>query len=364
MVFRRSSVLTPFRSLGAAARAACVVLLAVSSVRAIEVGDAQVVVERGAGAELCPGEAGVKRAIERVGTMPEGPRPLGSLRLHVRMERMGEDYRAKIRAEGRKTGTRTLDVPGPGCSALTDAVAVTLALLMDREIREASLEPEQDPLPEPTVQEPEPAGEPEREMPEPVESSTAEEALAPAPAPAPRAAFRPSSVESARLVLHLGGAVTHGLPLDTSAMVNGGVTVRQGWLGVGAEGFWGPTRSAELPPGQVNVRLAGVRLRGCGRVWGDFDALHVSGCAEAALAQLRGEGQGFATDRVQRRPWYALGLSARAGGPIAGPVAWTMTAGLLAPLQQESFSVDRIGLAYETDVVTWFAGPGVALQIL
>jgi hypothetical protein len=37
---------------------------------------------------------------------------------------------------------------------------------------------------------------------------------------------------------------------------------------------------------------------------------------------------------------------------------------VLAPLQRESFSVDNVGEAYETDRVTFFFGPQLSLLIL
>lgn len=325
-------------------------VLAAAPAWSVEVGDAEVTVERAEGASDCPGEDGFKKAIERVGTQPEGPRPSGSLTLDVRIQRVGDDYRAEIHARGRKTGLRTLEVPGPTCSALTDAVAVTLAILMDREIREdAEPLPEEPPKPEPV-----PTAAPIVDQPPPVEPTK------PARSGRPRA----SSPISTGLGLSLGGAMTHGLPLGWSGMATGGFWVRHDRLDVGVSGFWAPAKEAELEPGSVDVRLLGVQLRACGRVWGQWQRLHLAGCAEAAMAQLQGQGQGYATDRVQRRPWYALGASARLGMPILGPIEGAISAGVLAPLQQESFSVDRVGQAYETDVITFFVGPQLLVQIL
>jgi hypothetical protein len=147
-------------------------------------------------------------------------------------------------------------------------------------------------------------------------------------------------------------------------MATGGLWARKDRFNVGVDGFWAPTRPAELDPGTVDVRMLGVRFRACGRVSGTWKGLYLAGCGEAAMAQLQGQGRAYATNRVQRRPWYALGVSTRVGGLVAGPVEWAVSAGVLAPLQRETFSVDRVGQAYETDALTFFVGPLLSMQIL
>ena len=325
---------------------------------ASQVGDAELIVERGPGALACPDAPGLEDAIERVGAVPEGERPSGDLELHVQIVRTDQGYRAVIRASGRKSGVRTLDLPGPSCDALTEAVAVTLAILMDREIREP--EPDEPPTPPTPPEQPEEPSPEEPASPEP----TSEPAEPPAPsAPPPSHAAAPTASHT-DLGLMLGSHATHGLPEGWSGLILGGAYVRTEALDVSLSGFWAPSRTVEYVSGYVDVRLLGLRLSGCGRLVGSWSAVHMAGCAEGAFAQLQGEGHGFATDRVQRRPFYALGGSVRIGGPLLGAAQWTVTVGLLAPLQSESFSVDRIGTAYESDAITFFAGPQVFVPIL
>lgn len=320
--------------------------------RAADLGDATLSVSRGPGAETCPDDEGLRLAVERVGTQVDRTSE-GSLDLHVRVERDGARFRATIRASGRKTGVRELDVPGETCEPLTDAVAVTLALLMDRELREDSAETK-----EPSAAPPEPKSEePAAATGDVRESIRPERRL-------PKRAAAPSPGPPTRLGFALDGSLTQGLPDGWSMMAAAGLDIRSGFWSVGAAGFWTPSRRLELSPGEVEVRLAGLRLRGCGRIWGEWAALYASGCIEGAMAQLRGEGMGFATDRVQRRPWYGLGASLRAGGPISGPVGWELGAGVLGSLQRESFSVDDVGEAYETQALTFFAGPQVFVYFL
>jgi hypothetical protein len=343
----------PLGHVGAGVLIASAVIFGSAQAQSVEVGDAEVTIERADGADDCPGADGFKRAIERVGPQPEGPRPSGSLTLEVRIERVGEDYRAEIRAHGRKSGLRTLEVPGPTCAALTDAVAVTLAILMDREIRE-------EPATEPSSIEPPGEPEPPRDTPPVADRPKTEDPAN--PEPSVRAVD--SLPSSTGLGVSLGGAMTHGLPLGWSGMAAGAFWVRNKRLDVAVGGFWAPTQPADLDPGHVDVRMLGAQFRACGRFWGRWKGLHLAGCAEAAMAQLQGQGRGYATERVQRRPWYALGASARVGAPIVESFEWAFSAGVLAPLQRESFSVDRVGQAYETDAVTFFAGPQLLVQIL
>jgi hypothetical protein len=338
--------------LGKAFCVLCLASLVLSSAFHAEARDVELAVDRGKGAQDCPTEEGLWRAIELVGSAPSVERPDGVLRIHVRIDRADGVYRAEIRASGRKTGIRTLKVPGGTCEALTDAVAVTLALLMDREIREP--EPQPDPEPE-EPSKPEPPAEPTVPAQEPPPE--------PSPPPPPELSSKVPS-PPVHYGIAVGGALTHGLPETLSGLADAELWGRKDWLLVGVGGFWGPTREVKLDPGAVDVRLVGARLRGCGRIWGEYDGWHGAVCAEGVVGQLRGEGKGFAEDRAQRRPWYGLGASARVGGGIHGPLGWAVTGGVLAPLQRESFSVDNVGEAYETDRVTFFFGPQLSLLIL
>ena len=312
-----------------------------------EAQEAEVTVDRALGAEQCPDAQALQLAIERVGVVPEGPRPDGELRLHVSIGPTGGGFRAEIRATGRKTGVRTLDVPGD-CDALTDAVAVTLALLLDRELRDS--EPDPQPLPpEPEPADPLPA--PVANPPQP----SAREPVLPTAAPPPSSRWQGG--------VTLGGGVTHGLPHGWSGMPDGELWVRDDAYSLALGGFWAPTRTVSFAPGTVEVRLLGGRVRGCGLAWGTWEGVHLGGCVEGVVGQLRGRGDGFATNRTQQRPWYALGASVSGGGPIHGTVGWAFGAGVLAPVQRESFSVDRVGRAYEADAVAFFAGPSLVAQI-
>ncbi len=101
----------------------------------------------------------------------------------------------------------------------------------------------------------------------------------------------PSSVESsdetslpAKFGVTVGGDITHGLPDGISGLVNAGLYARVWRAHLQLGGFWTPTRSVELKPGIVEVRLRGFQLQGRGRVWGEYDDFYAGACTSFSLA--------------------------------------------------------------------------------
>jgi len=323
-------------TLGAAVCLASVSLPA----RAEVLGNTNLEVERGPGALQCPDAPGVARAIEKVGTDAQDPESTEPLALVVRIERGSDDsYTATIEASGRKTGVRELRVPGRDCSTLVEALAVTLAILMDWTIREPEPPPliEEPPLPTP----PPAVVEPSR--------------------PTPVAPQLPQPAPTTRWSVAMDGAITHGLPAGWSGWVGAALVVRRDLFEGAIGGHWAPSQDVDYEGGTIHVRWLAGHARACAWPVGDRDTVELGACFEASVAQLRGQGEGFDTDREQRRPWYALGGSVRAGGALWGPLSWGLLAGALAPLQRETFSVDGLGEGYATDRVTFFAGPQIQM---
>lgn len=245
----------------------------------------------------------------------------GAAELEVHFLHDGANYTAVLQAGGR---TRQLSSEvGASCGELVEALALTLAILLDSD----------PPAPAPVAPAPAPAA-PAR-APAPVAP-----ALAPVvPAP-PR---RPPPAARGDVSMELGAAQTVGMldPFRAAAMADVSVR-RRGWS-AGVGGVWLPPQETELAPGVVSLGLGAATARGCATIAGDLDGLRLSACAAAVLGAVYGSGKGFAPDREASAPWFALGGSAVAEGTLLGSSAlgWSARATLLAPVARARFTVER-----------------------
>ncbi|WP_437292928.1 hypothetical protein [Sorangium sp. So ce426] len=252
----------------------------------------------------------------------------GATELEVRFLHDGATYTAVLQAGGR---TRQLSSEvGASCGELVEAVALTLAILLDSD----------PPAPAPVA--PAPAPSPVAPAPAPVAPALAPAAPARAPVvpapppPPPRAARGDVSME-------LGAAQTMGMldPFRAAAIADVSLR-RRGWS-AGVGGVWLPPQDTELAPGVVSLGLGAATARGCATIAGDLDGLRLSACAAAVLGAVYGSGKGFAPDREASAPWFALGGSAVAEGTLLGSSAlgWSARATLLAPVARARFTVER-----------------------
>ncbi|WP_437766376.1 hypothetical protein WMF27_24900 [Sorangium sp. So ce281] len=255
------------------------------------------------------------------GAPPPGDTPAnadGAAELEVRFLRDGATYTAVLQAGGR---TRQLSSEvGASCGELVEAVALTIAILLDSD----------PPAPAPVAPAPAPA-------PAPVAPAAAPAPVVPAPPrPPPRAARGDVSME-------LGAAQTVGMldPFRAAAMAD--VSLRRRAWSAGVGGVWLPPQDTELAPGVVSLGLAAATARGCATIAGALDGLRLSACAAAMLGAVYGSGKGFAPDREASAPWFALGGSAVAEGTLLGSSAlgWSARATLLAPVARARFTVER-----------------------
>ncbi|WP_437902430.1 hypothetical protein WME95_27940 [Sorangium sp. So ce327] len=243
----------------------------------------------------------------------------GATELEVRFLHDGATYTAVLQAGGR---TRQLSSEvGASCGELVEAVALTLAILLDSD----------PPAPAPVAPAPAPAA----PAPAPVPPAVAPVVPAP-PRPPPRAARGDVSMA-------LGAAQTVGMLDPFRAAVIADVSLRRRGWSAGVGGVWLPPQDTELAPGVVSLGLGAATARGCATIAGDLDGLRLSACAAAVLGAVYGSGKGFAPDRESSAPWFALGGSAVAEGTLLGSSAlgWSARATLLAPVARARFTVER-----------------------
>jgi len=243
---------------------------------------------------------------------------------------------------------------GPGCEDLAEALAVSLALILDGTMA-PSLEPIDTPAP-PADDPAEPPPPPPREKREPPPPAPVV-----APVPAPVANRPPRHVWFAT-----GGALTVGLPGDLSGAVTVRLGAEYGRLSLVGGAFGAPTQSFESGPGSVDVRLLGATLHACGRFAGDADGLRADACAGGGGGELHGWGHYHEAGEASR-PWYALGGAFAVRGPIVGPLGWALTGSLLAPLAKERFSVTvetKPEVVYATRDVAFLGGFELQVRFL
>lgn len=298
------------------------------------------IVTRGARATDCPDAAALAREVERMNGKPSiDPAATGPVRtrLHVEIEHATGGYSAVIRALGAKTGERRLTDLGPGCGNLADALALTLALILDDEKR-SSIAPEG---PEERAARLEPNRQ-DRGATEP--NATVRGAVEAAAGIQAGALPRPSLVAAARGRLE----IADGVLLE-------------------AGGFIAPAETIDhaTSDGQVTLELASAFAGVCLRLAGAPRTTSALVCAEPYVGRLRGTGHGFDVDRPpQNHLWLAGGLALEGQGAIAGPLFWIVrAAGLAVTKQRFLVRVNGIDDAiYESAPAALLGWAGVGLH--
>ena len=270
-------------------------------------------VTRDSSAQDCPDTGGMVSRVNDVTGQASVRAPGGApakLTLRVALSASGAGYAAEIVAEGSRSGRRRIADIGADCSGLAEALAVTLAIIVDDEkARPADGPPEAVPPLKPSV----PA------------------------APVERRPF-------AHLHLDLAGSV--GLLEPTSAGLAAGGMFEFGQLVVGVDGFYVPPRANDLAGGRVDVSLLAGGVSGCWRA--ATDPALVALCGHVHVGRLTGEGFGFSRNEKESRPWIAPGLGAAGFLPLGEFIELHAALQLFVPVRQESFSIDHIGVAHTT----------------
>ncbi len=286
-----------------------------TSAQAAEIGGSQLTVARGEGALDCPDEAHFARQVAIIA----GHSIEKGLLVQVEFGHRSEGLEATLQVSGPRQGRRTLTDPGPTCAALAEAVAVTIALLLD---------PQEKAIPLP----------PPRLVPIP---QLAKPPVAPVEAPS-------------RLLLGLGPALTGGLTAQPALGIALDGGLRPGRRGPGIEGglLWLPARSFSLPDsaakggsGEVQVSLLAARAAGCW--WLGGPQLHGAACAELGAGAYLASGLNYYRNQDSTGLWIGAGPGLRAAGMIGGPIGWGAGIGWLFPIHRHDFVVDRVGKAFE-----------------
>ena len=233
----------------------------------------------------------------------------------VRLSRSSDGYSAVLQYGDL---SRKLEDPGATCDALADALALTLAILLDAA----------------------PSRRPALLLSLPLGS------LAELVERRPR-------LKTWEVSLDIGAVGVMGLSPLASAAGIGEVSLRIRRISFGAGALWLPTTTRSVEPGVISLSLVAATARVCADPLGPAEnGFRVSLCAQPMLGALHGQGRGYHPDRQGTAPWFALGVTALGEGTIAGPVGWSARATLLPLIASPSFTVDQARADGETPAVT------------
>jgi hypothetical protein len=280
---------------------------------------ASLVVTRGDGAQDCPDAAQLAEQVRAVAGKNVVGVGLGTPMetwIQVTIARSFGSYSAQISALGEHHGTRSLEDLGPSCTSLADAVAVTIAIFLDPYANT--------PLPEP------PSLTPRREP-----------ALK-APARGASPVDRPASFP--QLLLEGSGGVALNLLEHSEPFVNASVGMRltPRWsFTLGGAFVFPDTKTTS--GGEIELSLSYAYLSACARAWGDPGGARMDWCAAPLLGSFTGTGKHYLETHSERSAWFALSLGPEVVFPVSRYLSWLVTAQGVAPLVQQSFTVQSAG---------------------
>ncbi len=210
-----------------------------------------------------------------------------------------------------RNGTRVLEDVSVTCEALSQAVAVSLTLLL----RSVASTP-----PSPVV--------------------------------------GPSSAASASLGLGLASPWIS--PVSPFLTLGGDVFVGQRWwLGAGAIAFLPSTRSA--PPGEVRALAFGGAVR-AGIRFQATPSIALRPGAAFSLGAAIGSGTGYAANRQVTEFWLAANLELTATWYVAARLGFFARAAMLLSLRRPAFDVSGVGVILQTPLATGLFEVGPTLR--
>jgi len=291
-------------------------------------------VRRAPDAAGCPDAIGLTADLAAITGEPERfvASPGAPVRVAVAWDRLPSgDFRASLRLEGAREGTRTLTDVGPTCVALGHAVAIALVLVLDAD------------------------------APATVGTIAATASGSPAPPPgAASGAARPVGT-AGYLALLAGPSWGQVARLSGAGRLELGARLRRASLVVGLDRVL--SRTSPIAPGTVDVSLWAGRLSACALLTAPSSRVQFDACAVGSVGALHGQGQGFPVSSATTLTWWAAGGELRAQAVFRRRWLVALAADLAATLYRYTFSIDQVGAVRGSDRWTGqlLAGLGVKL---
>lgn len=290
----------------------------------------RLVVVRSSDAADCPDAPALARAVEQHMQRPAfdsttdpstsdqmSTNPSPNDTVEVRISRTSDGYAATIRAGDL---TRDLSDPGSTCTELGEALALTLAILLDTE----AAPPTSTPAP---VSTPKPA--PATELPRPT--------------PAPKTARLTKPPRDWNVGVDVGLGPTLGFLTPGAFALNSNVWLRYQRASFGAGLFVLPwARVNDTSTTIVDLRLILGSMHACGRILGKPNVIHLSWCGQSFVGAIHGEGVGYPINRAGTRPWLAFGTMGVLEGRWTERLGWSVRMSVAVPVLSQRFTVTRV----------------------
>jgi hypothetical protein len=316
---------------------------------------ARLVYVRGPGAEACPGEQAVRSAVKaRLGYDPFFAWAHDTL--FAEISRKDTAFHAEIKLVDDASmlrGARDLVVAGGDCTAVIDAMALTVSLTIDPSslIGGPAPAPRPEPAPAPPpLQAPsaEPGPETASQAAAPLDSHLAEQ---------PRSTTPPGPPVSAHAGLGALSAVGTAPSATAGGTVFVGVAWR--WLSLDLEGRADlpATGASDSSPARFRSQLLVASLLGCAHYGVVF------ACPVASGGRMSATSVGTIAPREQQAPWWGAGARGGAELDLGAGFSLRAYAELLAALTPYTLALDGAGV-YSFPRWSGDVGIGVAWRFL
>lgn len=272
----------------------------------------RLVVHRSPEAMDCPDGAALALVVEKQMQRPvldPSPESAGTSVVEVTIARSKAGYSATIRSGDL---SRDLSDPGSTCAELADALALTLAIMLDNEPMVISDKPAD---PAPTLKSPS------------------------LPPIAVRLILPPTHRWNMGLAGSLGETIGFLTPFSFAISPEAWFRYRAASFSIGA--FLLPWATAGDSSTSVHLQLWTGFLTGCGRLAGQTSHLHFDLCGQSFLGVVHGEGVGFAINHQETKPWFGLGGMGVLEGPLVSRLDWFLRLGLTVPIVTQRFTGSR-----------------------
>lgn len=308
----------------------------------------RLVVVRPAEAGDCPDApilaAAVERQMHHPALDPMSSDPSAPL-YEVTLAHGDDGYAAVIRSG---ESTRELSDPGSTCTELADALALTLAILLDS-----------DPSPPPPPPPPPPPSPPVEPKVIPAKP------ILDVPQSRPGVQVRILPQRTWHFGVDIGTGKTLGVLTPWSNAVDGGIFVRRERFTIGAGVFAIPSVAIQdfANRGVANVYLVAGRLDLCGRIAGNANNVQFAICGQTLVGAVHAAGSGYPENRQGSQPWVGLGPMALLQGSASTFAGWSFKLSVTAPVVHQRFisnRIDGIGADARETIFTIFESSSVA----
>jgi hypothetical protein len=281
---------------------------------------AQLSVVRQVGAEGCAdGEVLAQRVREIAGAPVLTTSLAAPVRVDVVIVREPSYYEATLSVSGEQRGFRRLRDAGVECRGLDEAIAVTVAMLLDPQAQAESAEI--------AAVSPPPSRPPE---------------VTPA-----RAVRAPEPSDTVHLRAELSAGM--GMALLDKPVAQAGLGVglanRRFELTLGAKALQADRVSDGR--GYADLQLYFAYLRACATIAGTRQVLALDLCGGPMVGVLSGAGNGYDRDLNEQMSWLAGAVGARLEATVVSPISWHLSVLAIAPLARRSLSVMQAGESHE-----------------